>query len=633
MNKLSYILTILLSVPLVLAISDVQHSINENQITITFQGTPPFDINIRNDNNINQPGGYIWARTNQNSFTYDMSFAINPPGIFYYGVRDTEWSGVNTIDLDQPAECTDTDNGQNTRVRGTCMDNNAYPAGVTDYCQLREDGNYYLIEMYCSEGTQCHSASDYDCPNGCQDGACIESICDDGICSEDETCMRCPEDCGECEQGNILYVDPINGNMDNDGSYERPWRTLQEVFENGLIETQEYETLPYELGAPKITKNPGAPVKSGDTILLRSGYHGEVEYLGAYNTDYITIAAEQGHTPYLKKIRLVAASKWVIRGLTITPESAPTYDKGILIEIESHNWQGPSYDIIIEDNNLYSMQDISSWTIEDWDAFAAERGISNMASNAIIRNNRINAIIHGIVLSGDNTLVENNIIDNIAGDGMVGGANDLTIQYNIIKNFYEVNALHRDCIQFHRGQDETTPIENAVVRGNFLVTHETERYNPYVYAVQGITGFVHTPGFYRNFLIENNVVLNRHSHSIILNNAEDSKMINNIAYDPSGNYPRNWIRLGEESKNSVIRNNIAGMFYFEGENIEEDHNININDYSPETLFVGPQSYNMRPRPDSPAIDGGSPTGAPNIDIEGTSRPQGAGYDIGAYEYH
>ncbi len=654
MSKLWCIIVLLLCIPIAIAISDIQHSINENQITITFQGTPPFFINIRKDNLIGDPGGYIWASTNQNSFTYDLGFAVNPSGNFYYRIRDTEWSGVSTFHMGHPS-CTDSDYGLDYDVKGTgegiyagisptfgrtsyytidatcttgCMKTSGEQFDTySDYCVDDQ-----ILETYC-DNNDLLQAQGYTCPNGCQDGACIASICGDSTCNQDETCMHCPEDCGPCSEGNVFYVDPVNGDMGNDGSYDSPWSTLQEVFENELIETQRYETLPYELDAPKITKNVGAPIKSGDTILLRSGYHGEVDYTGAYNTDYIKIAAQEGHTPYLKGIRFVAASRWVMRGLTITPEAAPTYEKGVLIDIEYHDWQGPSYDIIIEDNDLYSMQDISNWDIDDWANYAPDRGISNMASQTIIRNNRINAVIHGIVLSGDNALVENNIIDNIAGDGMVGGANDLTIQYNTIKNFYEVNDLHRDCIQFHRGQDETTPIKNAIVRGNLLISHETERYNPYVYAVQGITSFVHTPGFIQNFLVENNVVLNRHGHSIYFNNAENSRLINNIAYDPSGEYPRNWIRFGEESKNSIIRNNIAGMLYFEGENIEMDHNIDINDYSPETLFVDPQNYNMRPRAESPAIDAGSPVGAPAIDIEGTSRPQGSGYDIGAYEHN
>ncbi len=35
---------------------------------------------------------------------------------------------------------------------------------------------------------------------------------------------------------------------------------------------------------------------------------------------------------------------------------------------------------------------------------------------------------------------------------------------------------------------------------------------------------------------------------------------------------------------------------------------------------------------SPCIDSGTSSSAPSIDTEGTPRPQGAGYDMGAYEY-
>ena len=34
---------------------------------------------------------------------------------------------------------------------------------------------------------------------------------------------------------------------------------------------------------------------------------------------------------------------------------------------------------------------------------------------------------------------------------------------------------------------------------------------------------------------------------------------------------------------------------------------------------------------SPAIDAGSSVGAPSTDFAGNARPQGSGYDIGAYE--
>ncbi|MCG8442735.1 MAG: hypothetical protein MI723_13115, partial [Caulobacterales bacterium] len=62
-----------------------------------------------------------------------------------------------------------------------------------------------------------------------------------------------------------FYIDPDNGTAGGDGSQAAPWRTLEEVVTFGLIETQEFSgpgsnTL--------VTKNPGAPVGGGDTLIL-----------------------------------------------------------------------------------------------------------------------------------------------------------------------------------------------------------------------------------------------------------------------------------------------------------------------------------------------------------------------------
>ncbi|MCD6215575.1 MAG: hypothetical protein J7J92_00680 [Candidatus Aenigmarchaeota archaeon] len=92
----SVFLTIIQSVS---AISNVQHSVDGNKVTLTYQGIPPFWINIRGDTNIGQAGGYLWAKTYSKSFSYDMSFAINPSKKFYYGIKDTSWSSPTVFNL------------------------------------------------------------------------------------------------------------------------------------------------------------------------------------------------------------------------------------------------------------------------------------------------------------------------------------------------------------------------------------------------------------------------------------------------------------------------------------------------------------------------------------------------------
>ena len=51
------------------------------------------------------------------------------------------------------------------------------------------------------------------------------------------------------------------------------------------------------------------------------------------------------------------------------------------------------------------------------------------------------------------------------------------------------------------------------------------------------------------------------------------------------------------------------------------------------LFVDVAAYDVHLLDDAPAVDQGSADLAPATDLEGVPRPQGAGVDLGAYEWH
>jgi hypothetical protein len=369
-------------------------------------------------------------------------------------------------------------------------------------------------------------------------------------------------------------------------------------------------------------------VKAGDTILLRSGYHGQIYCRGAHNDDFITIAAEEGHKPKVRRIFFSAAKKWVIRGLTVSPGFAPEYKRDRLIYVV--DWGGPSADFVIENNTLYSSEDASSWSAKQWNSLVCY-GISVIGDRIRIRNNTLRYVDHGIIINGDRFTVERNSIEHIAGDGIVCSADNTSLLYNKMKYFYRVNDNHDDGIQFHRGRDKTTPILNAVVRGNSVIARDNAVSNPLIGHPQGICNF-DIPAV--NWRVENNIVLVRHHHGITIGGCQNGVIINNLAYNPYGG--RFFAGIGTThgktiSENTVIRNNLVDSeISYPGTNNKVDHNIVVND--PNRFFRNPLKYDMRHKQGSPAIDTGSIVSAPKIDINGIRRPQGIGVDVGPYEF-
>ncbi|MBM4028100.1 MAG: hypothetical protein FJ280_22300, partial [Planctomycetes bacterium] len=247
-------------------------------------------------------------------------------------------------------------------------------------------------------------------------------------------------------QGRDFHVDPVNGSPAGDGSAGRPWRTIQEVFDAKLVESQEWDKLPYSPESKLVAKNAGAPVRAGDTILLRSGYHGDLLIERYYNPDPITLAAEEGHTPRLASLRVRSGSHWAIRGLSISAEFGATYQRRTLVHLESHNWRGPVHDIAVEHCTISSVADASAWTAADWDRLACN-GFQVDGTRMTIRDNRLRNVDFGISVAASHSLIRGNLVENFAGDGLRGLGNYCIFEYNTVKNCYKVNANHDDGFQ------------------------------------------------------------------------------------------------------------------------------------------------------------------------------------------
>lgn len=431
-----------------------------------------------------------------------------------------------------------------------------------------------------------------------------------------------------------FYVDPDRGNAANDGSAERPWRSLQEVLDKGLVESRAWASLPYKSDSSLVPKHPGAPVKAGDTIWLRSGYYGDLVIQGHYNADCITIAAVEGHTPRFRSVRLRSSSHWALKGLHVSPEFGSGEKPRTLIDLESHGWQGPIHDIVVEDCVLRSAEDASRWSAEQWNELSCN-GIEADGTRMTVRRNRLKNVNFGISVSASHSLIERNTIENFAGDGLRGLGDHSTFQYNLVKNCYDVNANHDDGFQsWSRGPVGvgTGEVVGIVLRGNTIINYE-DAAQPHRGALQGIGCF---DGMFVDWIIENNVIVVDHYHGITLAGARNCRIVNNTVLDPNDQRPGPAaIRVGKHkngtpSAGCTVRNNLTSALSVQaGEDMTADHNLIVAD--PSAVFVDAAARDLRLKKGSPAIDAGVADLAPKTDIAGRARSQGGAVDLGAYE--
>ncbi len=404
------------------------------------------------------------------------------------------------------------------------------------------------------------------------------------------------------------YIDPLNGSMNNDGSYAHPWSTLKAVM---------------------LSK----PVADGDTLFLRNGFHGEGIVIGGVHATPVVIKAEEGHSPQLVNAS-ISGRGWILEGLAFSPEGFSSTANVFLLQISDS-----AQDVVIQNCSFYSVFDTSDWILENWRSEIWD-GVHVFGSDNTFRNNHFRNIRYAIQIEPEahRTLVEYNTIESFCGDGIrLIGADSCIVQYNVIKNSVELDenptvGNHEDGFQSWGGADD------LLLRGNYILNFE----NPNQRLrglLQGIGCF---DGPYFNWIVENNVVIVEHWHGISLYEAHNCRIVNNTVLPVPGYSQAGppWIGVfphknGTPGSSNLVRNNLTTNINLEP-GTTEDHNFlgligisYVNDY---------ENMDFRPKPGMPpyngrtVIDGGSPDGAPTVDINGVARPWGNGYDIGAYEY-
>ncbi len=416
--------------------------------------------------------------------------------------------------------------------------------------------------------------------------------------------------------GSTFYIDPVNGSDDGDGSDSHPWRTLQQVIEDGLIEHYQHSEARNPDSALTVV-NEGAPVKGGDRLLLRSGYHGFVAVNAFIFNDWLTIAAQQGHSPVLSQITMTGAfEKIYLKDLTLLKDSYDgsadyweaddiNHNTNACLYLGTDTFWGRGSQVKVNGLTIGTTTDTSAWTAADWIQKAAT-GISlRTVTHCEIVNCRIENVRHGLAIeyASDNTIAVNNSIKFYSGDGCRLISNNVFLAYNTITDCLDVgDGNHDDAIQsYSRGEDNspgTGVLYNNVVRGNVIIG-TTDFDHPLAGNPQGIGCF---DGFFDGWTVENNIVVVDHYHGISFYGMRNSRILNNTVIDQ--NYDNDmspWIHIvdhkdGTPSENCIVANNIVYRdISAQGIDMTESHNYVIgrdNSAQLYDLFVDPDNYDF-----------------------------------------
>ncbi|HUV40321.1 MAG TPA: choice-of-anchor Q domain-containing protein, partial [Sedimentisphaerales bacterium] len=249
----------------------------------------------------------------------------------------------------------------------------------------------------------------------------------------------------------------------------------------------------------------------------------------------------------------------------------------------------------------------------------------------LAQNNEILNVDMGIYVNGSGTQLIGNTIQNIAKDGIRGSGGNITLQDNTILDCYNVNDNHDDGIQWYSGVGGTAA--NVIIRGTYVNDDTSNGTRNFIGAFQGIGCF---DDYLTYWTVENNIMLVNHWHGISLYNADYCTLANNTAYNykyiTSESDMATWINFfvgktgGGGTGNTLVNNlmNSSTSGY--------NQQVTRTNYTQYYVNTNPSSLDLHLKTGSPAIDAGTSEGAPSVDFDGASRPQGDGYDVGAYEF-
>ncbi len=422
--------------------------------------------------------------------------------------------------------------------------------------------------------------------------------------------------------GNAYYV-AKTGNDSNPGSETQPWLSIQKAADSLL---------------------------AGDTVYIRSGAYNERVISGNSGSagNDITYTAYPGET------------------VTLDGSGIPVPEDEGLFYIHGRSYIKVSGLRVVNSSQAGIYADASSSHITIQGNYTNNTGSSGIG-----------------VWNSSSIVIDGNEVESSCSNGWqenitVAGTASFEVKNNLVHN--ELPEYQKEGICIKDGSSDGKVYGNHVHHtkkvGIYLDawdkhTHDIDVFQNRVHdtANDGITVASEMGGLLENIRIYNNLSLNNSFLGIsVSRNGPAStevqplhkiEIINNTVYNNGLSGWGGGISVGNpDAEDIVIRNNICSQnLSFQivvgkddqtGQRVTVDHNL-IDGFRGYTEELASETYGDDPvegdprfvdasggdfhlQGSSPAIDMGSSTDAPSTDYESNIRPQGSGYDIGAYEH-
>jgi hypothetical protein len=398
------------------------------------------------------------------------------------------------------------------------------------------------------------------------------------------------------------------------------------------VATNGLDTNPGTAGQPFRTIQKGADVATvGETVCVAAGLYEERPTIGTSgsNGSPITLQAQGAAT---SRGFDIAADYIVLDGFTVGDAS------GTGISIEGH-YNRVANNVVL-DSSSYGIVVVGTWA-----------DVYTQATHNVVEYNRIErARTSGIQVFGTDNLIAGNEISHTLVSGDADGirffGSNNTLRGNHIHDIYlsEAPGAHIDCFQ------TWGPATNITIEGNFCDNPDNSMQGTMIEQINEPVGQL----TFRNNVFKMGAdwygpginVIAKSEQSII----QDVTVVSNtfVRTSGAGQYSVYLTRV----TNGVIQNNIVydgvrpPFYLVSTTNVTAGYNLVFrsqggqpegspaaNDiWQQDPLFVDAASDDFRLQSASPAIDAGVPLGIDHaFDFNGVTRPQGEGWDMGAFE--